>query len=172
MYRFTRGFLYMTEIKKTIIYSNLYANGAYRPLYMWAIRRLPTVKFLYTISLVAFAYMIIQLLTISAPVGFLLKESLLLGLFVIYMFILLPNIKFYLDRENIKKTYGKVYEIVLDESGLKTGSHFITWIGKHRILECKYGIVIISYHKILAVLTKSSFTNTEYTMLKVWSGIS
>lgn len=162
----------MTEIKKTMIYSNLYDDNTYKPLYMWAIRRLPTVKFLYTISLIAFAYMVVQLLTISAQVGFLLKESILLGLFIIYMFALLPNIKFYLDRKNIKKTYGKVYEIVLDESGLKTGDHFITWMGKHRILECKYGIAIISYNKILAVLTKNNFTDTEYSILKAWARIS
>lgn len=110
----------MTEIKKTVNDSNLYNNSNYKTLYMWMFYRLPAIKLLNIAVLVLLAYMFFQVIAISLKFGPLYKEILLLFLFAVYMFILLPNLKFYLNRKNILKKYGNEYEMIFNEKGIKT----------------------------------------------------
>ncbi len=162
----------MEEIKRTVTPSNLYNDFDYKFLYLWAVHRLPSMKILYTISSLVIAYMMIQIIAILIKFKvFLYKDLFLLVVAIIYLYIFLPYIKFLISRKKTVKAFGKTYDILLNKTGIKINCCFIPWPEKHRVLECKYGIVIISFNKILAILSKNCFSDEEFHILKKWIGI-
>lgn len=162
----------MDEIKKTVTQSSLYHDPTYRYIYLWAVYRLPSVRILYTVSSLVIVYMLIQIITILIRFKvFLYKDSFLLLMVIIYLHVVIPYIKFFVSRKKTIKTFGRTYDMILNKTGLRINHTFIDWQGKYRVLECKYGIVIISFHKILAVISRNSLSEEEFSILRKWAGL-
>lgn len=165
----------MDFIEITINVSNSLKDISSRKLYCWAMQRCIILKPVYFMNIIMLLIQIHGLYIAYSEYGKLYEAHIfsyiILPFFIYTVTYILPHIMFIAFVRNSKKTYGNEYVIRLQKEGFRVNDLFTPWNKAKKTLQCRYGIVQLSYRCPIIMITSNSLSQEEYIKIKTWMNL-
>ncbi len=154
-------------------------HTAHRKLFHWALKKIFLFRFA---SFLLIADLCIPLLFMCVDIYFKIPIkiairhiplSILPASLLLFIHTISPKISYAIGFRASKRKYGESYNISLMEDGIHLHAKkyvLIPW-KKHRIIEGKYGIAIISFYRIIALIMKDDFLPEQYEQIRRWCSL-
>lgn len=159
----------MQEITRRTSIDEIEQNKTYRQFRLWAARRLPFLKIMNLLFLLAFIYAYSEIIYVWLKIGvFLYRKFITYIPCLIYAFYIYPRWFIRLMCRKANKTYGKEYTISFNMAGIQINNQYISLKKRKKVLESEYGIALIDFKHIIVICGKEAFSSTEYDTIKSW----
>lgn len=159
------------EIIGTLIHDP-FTISDYPPMILWAFRQIPLVKLTYKFNILclcAISYFIYSDVRSHKDIYFYLITFFILLFLLFYGYFINPRVYLRFRKIYIKRS-GKDCRLIFCKDGvhiLTQPNSFVSW-KRYKVISGKYGIAILSSSKIVLLISKSGYSDTEYATILSW----
>lgn len=148
-------------------------------LFQWAFKKIFLFRFASFLLIADFCILLLSTcadIYFKAPISIIIQRILLLILLaclLLFIHTLSPKISYKISFKINKSRYEDNYTVILRKDGLHRHAQknvLVPW-EKHRIVEGKYGIAILSFYRIIALIPKDDFPPEGYEQIRRWCSL-
>lgn len=158
----------MLEFRRNVNQVDVWNDKKTKTFYIWLLYRLLPIQLYSIICLSVTIYYSYQIFSFWMMADILMYEDIiLLIVFFLFVFGLVPRIAFFFSRIKSTKAFGNTYELIITKDSCQIGENYFS-LAKKKTIVCKKGIAIWLTKKIVLLLPIHILSNEEYVALKKW----